>query len=224
MVVGLLREHADLLKGVGVDALLDLILHFLRPLRHLVDSFGIGEPSCKEVLVNHFLINLHAQNGVDLITMEERDFPNLVGKELGKVFKIRGFITLDIVQRHQWTFLLVREFVDEDLIEDVVHWRHLTWLSLYVLVQKLAELALIVRLGVQVLVIDDVDEVNYDVLQSHLIEPVDGLVVLGAGAPGRIRAHLLLDVAHGIHGQPHFAVLLRFELLLLWTLLLLDVR
>lgn len=77
--------------------------------------------------------------------------------------------------------------------------------------------------GVQVLIVNDVHEVDYDILQRHLIHPIDRLVLLRTRTDRRVRAHLLLYVVHCAYRQS-LLVLVHFRDLLLRVLFLLNVR
>lgn len=131
--------------------------------------------------MNDFLVDLLSKNLIDFVAVEEGEFPDFVAEVLGKVLEICCFVSLDIIEGHEQAFLLVREFVDKYFIKYVVYWRHITPLTLNILIHEELLVARVITLCVEIFVVYYVHQINYNVFQGHLIHPIYGFVFFGAG-------------------------------------------
>lgn len=152
LVVSLLIQQADLVKGVAMNPFLNILLRLLGPRIHLIDSIPISLPPFPEQLLDHLRAHLLSDDLIDLLIMEEGDFPVLITKALWKVFKIGCLVPLNIIQSDQVAFL-IWYLIHQNLAENMLHrWGPLLINSWQVLAQ--------------VFVVDDIHKVDHQVFQS----------------------------------------------------------
>ena len=130
---------------------------------------------------------------VYLIAVEEGYFPNLIAEVFREIFEISSIVSLDIIECHQLTLLLIWKLVQKNLIKNIVDWRSLTSISLETLTDKYLTA---ITFCIQILVVNDVHQINYNVLQCHLIHPVNCLVFLWARTNWWIRTNLQMHIIY----------------------------
>ena len=89
-----------------MNPFLNILLRLLGPRIHLIDSIPISLPPFPEQLLDHLRAHLLSDDLIDLLIMEEGDFPVLITKALWKVFKIGCLVPLNIIQSDQVAFLI----------------------------------------------------------------------------------------------------------------------
>jgi hypothetical protein len=167
-----LTELTNLVHGVPVDSLLNVLLSLLWPGVHLVDTFAVGLSPRQEKLVDHLLADLCSQNLIDLLIVEESYLPVFMAKVFREVLKVCRFIPLDVLKCDQLAFLVIREFVNKNFAEDLIDgWAILegfkTWASSR---QSFAK----------TFVVDDIDEIDDQISQRQSKHSVDSLVLFWA--------------------------------------------